>query len=129
MENKYYTPEDNEFHIGFEYESGNKATLENITEWFEEVIEDKIDLFSVFDDYTVVRVKYLDEQDILDCGFEYTNDKRDLVKNNIRLRPYIGGVFKIPELTIYKNSERIFSGQIRNKSKFKEILKIVIYKR
>lgn len=76
MENKYYTPELSEFCIGFEYEY--LASTQN-TEW-EKITASWEDLDIAFDEYEheydgkfheLYRVKYLDQQDIEECGFTF----------------------------------------------------------
>lgn len=69
MENKYYTPSLEEFFIGFEFEVGDKAIYEDITEWTKDEIEDIID-FEQINHYQHQRVKYLDREDIESLGFE-----------------------------------------------------------
>lgn len=94
---KYYTPELEEFHVGFEYEEYNqgyqydvKLLTENpdiqlqilsepelVTDWVKCVYE--LDNFISLIDGEIstyipeVRVKYLDEQDIKDLGWEFTS--------------------------------------------------------
>lgn len=85
MENKYYTPELNEFHIGFEYEmkstfgDGTVKTLEqyNAAEWNKETYT--LRSFPYVDRTMTgknsqtlppaIRVKYLDAEDIINEGF------------------------------------------------------------
>lgn len=158
MENKYYTPEIEEFHVGFEYEEfeivGSGLEVPNIIikyseEYFNEVhsndkyfkhrkfirkVCDKqtVSLFSstsFSEKYTPllidnrIRVKYLDKEDIESFGFEYINNVRDLAKDNIRIRTYIGEQFEIPTICIYRDENTIFSGTIKNKTDFKRLLK------
>ena len=83
MENKYYTPKVEEFHVGFEIEVYNQST----SSWYKKVctIESiQEDILSVYGaagmDWTLdgedenhpscrTRVKYLDKADIEECGF------------------------------------------------------------
>ena len=84
MEDKYYTPEIEEFHVGFEYEIYGTYASNNIEGvWLPVVYEE--DLVNLTDDsFTVnlsrfnyriakktIRVKYLDREDIESLGFEY----------------------------------------------------------
>lgn len=75
MENKYYTPDISEFHVGFEYERMNgtdweKAELTNVDCWgtmargYENEFEEIDSLIRS------VRVKYLDKEDIESLGFK-----------------------------------------------------------
>lgn len=70
---KYYTPDLEEFHLGFRYESGNKAIKGTSTEWYKDEIEETYELESV-GDYQEVRVKYLDRKDIEELGWKYDGE-------------------------------------------------------
>jgi len=86
-ENKYYTPEISEFHIGFRYEAKNNETFE-----WEKVIQisgfagsehyDR-DLINLANDQ--FRVKCLDKQDIEELGWEYVGES-NYYKGDIRYR-------------------------------------------
>src|SRR3990167_11102970 len=88
---KYYTPELDEFHIGFEFEiidysSNNYEKDKSTCTWDKSVLK-REDIFSAYkeDSYfeTVVsylnnnhvRVKYLDREDIQSLGFEYDRER------------------------------------------------------
>ena len=131
MQNKYYQPEIGEFYVGFECEW--QCKLRNET-WNKQVCD--VDLINIAYDAIEhadeeepfeeqFRVKFLDEQDILDLGFEHTNNKRDLLKGNIRIRLYVGKEFKIPNVCIYIHDYTVFKGEIKNKSELKKILKML----
>lgn len=80
-ENKYYTPEITEFHVGFEYEVKGSNNIEFT--WFKTTYEN--DLVNKTDDnfsinlsrfmyrlnHQTIRVKYLDKEDIESLGFKY----------------------------------------------------------
>jgi hypothetical protein len=134
MESKYYTPEIEEFHVGFEYEtlepirdnsgrtSWNKWTIKNaptrlagIHNIYFEGKEEKI------------RVKHLDREDIESLGFEHYNgliyrkagtpyeliiNFKRKVKDSITIRELIGD--KWFELVVFP---------ARNKSELRRILK------
>ena len=68
MENKYYTPEIEEFYVGFKYERGNKATEGNSTKWYKEKITSAQEIVDIFC-CEEIRVKYLDKEDIESLGF------------------------------------------------------------
>lgn len=138
MENKYYTPEIEEFHVGFECEWKMQKEEFNtypgndwIYEWsIHKITIDDFSDHDLADDFHNLtynlnewRVKYLDEQDILDLGFKYTNNIRDLAKDNIRIRAYIGEQFEIPAICIYRDENTIFSGKIKNKNELQKLLK------
>ena len=120
MENKYYTTEIEEFCVGFEYEYKHSKNINLWTKMSFSFDVLRFDLESPLKNET--RVKYLDEDDILNCGFKYTNNDRDLVKDNIRVRTYIGEQFEIPNISVFKDSFLIFSGKIKNKTEFKKLL-------
>lgn len=89
--NKYYTPELEEFHVGFRYESktkivytGNKKDHEG--EWKKQEANERI-LNTLYDKvyrginytaYSYFRVKYLDRDDIEKLGWEYSGKTQDL---------------------------------------------------
>ena len=133
MENKYYTPEIEEFCVGLECEWKQDLQDFTVDEWVQNWSKHTITRDDFIDrglanEFTSIyrlnkwRVKYLDEQDIFDCGFEYTNNKRDLIKDNVRVRTYIGEHFEIPNIAIYKDKIRVFRGKIKNKTDFKKLL-------
>jgi len=122
-ENKYYTPELNEFYVGFEYESFN----EEYKIWEKKVFpndyictesEDSPDLVELFySSLKDTRVKYLNREDIKDLGFSHykmnifkKSDITILHQNNNRLE-------------IFNESDTLFSGRIKNKSELKKLLK------
>ena len=78
MENKYYTPEIEEFHVGFEFEAFDSSMFQN-REWKKVTItNDSLrNIIINHDPYALeqikdwARVKYLDREDIESLGFEY----------------------------------------------------------
>ena len=129
MENKYYIPKIEEFHVGFEYEefysrNWKIKTLDitNIKEGsqggndFEEVID--------YIENKQIRVKYLDGQDLEDLGFttydDSTYDRGQYQIDFDRLQRKEGqGV----GIVIYNDvPEIVFSGYIKNKSELKRLL-------
>lgn len=131
MTNKYYTPELSEFHVGFEYEwseNGKKIWIEECAD-----VDDVLLAYSEYEheDYPggfadVYRIKYLDQQDIEECGFEFraSDDLRDSFYSNI-----------VTDICFFRESKRViiygkggdddllFHGEIKNKSEFKKLLK------
>ena len=84
MENKYYTPEIEEFHVGFEYEMKERfldGTVKNQIDFdnakWKSCISDSAIMYveralegkNAENNLCGIRVKYLDKQDIEDCGF------------------------------------------------------------
>lgn len=70
---KYYTPNISEFHIGFEYEEFIKSP-DNNREWLKKQCTSLVMLVEELDykiDTNLIRVKYLDKQDIENKGFVF----------------------------------------------------------
>ncbi|MBC7845566.1 MAG: hypothetical protein H7Y10_03640 [Flavobacterium sp.] len=148
MENKYYTPTIEEFHVGFECEH---KTQELIAKAIGKIIDIKFlfgedikipenDLFEhhIFDGRNLqiyslnphllkdFRVKYLDREDIESLGWELrTDENRDL-----HIPEYTIERFYLKDLadvffTIYDDSavdEYVFRGKIKNKSELKKLM-------
>lgn len=129
MENEYYTPTIEEFHVGFEYEY--MKTYNPIDHKWYKAIVDKCQVGLDFSDSSVYRVKYLDKEDIESLGFEYRKDElvERVGSGKLYLKPYY-------KLTTWRNGlevrivrkpdtkyQIIFEGQIKNKSELKKILK------
>lgn len=120
MVDKYYTPELEEFHVGFEYE----MRVEN--EWFYRNVIPQWDGLKSMIKENSIRVKYLDREDIESFGF-----KQDHNHNDVRFG-YNDGSARI-EHTPYQNRVQIYqwgreedtvSGiTIKNKSELKKLLK------
>lgn len=141
---KYYTPELEEFHVGFEYE---------VKTWKDKWESEKlIDLNSQDSDGALYpwiptelslssfRVKYLDQEDIESLGFIITKDNEE-IELSLESKRYIGGPsacddYKIiilygldnKEMWIYKKCNNgyeydLFKGFIKNKSELKKLLK------
>ena len=144
--NKYYQPEIEEFHVGFELEVGNKASKGKSTKWTKSVIESDEDLFyNYLKGYVELRVKYLSKECIEELGFKnkptgYENGllskyeyglitSDDIIKiqtywhYSTRERENLIRIFKGKK---YKYPyEEIFRGDIKNKSELKKILKMI----
>ena len=126
MKDKYYTPEIEEFHIGFEYEA-NVYNIKKGYFWF----KTKMDL--TFDFYAGnTRVKYLDKEDIESLGYkpQYPDmQNTGFINKNI----YEEGAIIISlrgdnQVSITKcyhpnTSTLIFT--IKNKSELKRLLKML----
>ena len=127
--NKYYIPNAEDFNIGVECQ----VYYPREEVWKDREIRHSEDLNEILSrfmvDNTSVRFKYLDEDDILDCGFQYHNSGLDFIKVyskhiiRIRLRK---GLNQVSIFKRYKNSEaelREFCGKIKNKNEFQRLLK------
>jgi hypothetical protein len=125
MENKYYTPELEEFHVGFEYQE--LWGLENINEeWLPQIYDENDSIRTLCE---TLRVKCLDREDIESLGWKYVPD---LSEGDGNMRWY--GLFKLNEFTITlgliegseiirKGKNTIFEGVIKNKSELKKLMK------
>lgn len=140
MENKYYTPEIEEFHVGFEYEAfHNKEWFfeEGGNQWVKSKVSLGTDILTL--NYAIncdfVRVKYLDREDIESLGLEYDNNAEPIpardyphmliptayAKEDWMLYHYeYDSVIWIEN---YKEDSFYFKGVIKNKSELKKLLK------
>jgi hypothetical protein len=73
MENKYYTPEIKEFHVGFEYERCDDGYS-----YFKDIYPRAIDTNKLENYLPYFRVKYLDKEDIENLGYRESNIKPDI---------------------------------------------------
>ena len=122
MDNKYYIPSIEEFHVGFEYEILTNYTKEN-EKW--EFVNNPftIERLEIFIENKHVRVKYLDKDDIESLGFKftdafgYTNKRHCIIPvNDIR-----GDNFY--EICLYLSPKIVYyCGEIKNISRLKMIL-------
>jgi hypothetical protein len=146
MEEKYYTPTIEEFHVGFEYE------YRQIDKWDKRVFEAndfsgsyaQPDALEVYIKEDRLRVKYLDEEDITSLGFQWgaSCDNYSLYSS----KDFIdAGVKRYLRITHYKEknicqietleSDRLgrysakFDGVIKNKSELKRVLNQIGYGR
>lgn len=126
MENKYYTPKIEEFHVGFEYyhASFKDQVLSIYT------VNNTYDFKNIEDEIKneIVLIKLLDREDIESLGFKYDSDnffegffngliyKILLVDGNVWIyfRQNVGN-----EKIIDKTS---FFGKIKNKSELKKLM-------
>lgn len=160
MENKYYTPTIEEFHIGFEYE-----WLDEEGNWNKENTPTEITPDGYDEQEYGLRVKYLNKEDIESLGFKkslksqwagwddyYTENLNagrdyylyatlhfprgvtDLTRIEDNLFEIIlhrfyksdeHGTTEIEDCIEQRESEVVFKGIIKNKSKLKEILELV----
>ena len=131
---KYYTPDIEEFHVGFEFESRYtlfsrdkewvKCKLDENNTWFTE--EWYVDAVP-----TEFRVKYLDQEDIESLGF--TQTKKDI--NGIEFKREDGlflwwnsrGIIDIDTGGNQTDNISYFKGKLKNKSELKKVLKMIGY--
>ena len=127
---KYYTPETEEFHPGFEYEFksyGQGFVETEVCETGEFFQGEK-------------RVKYLDQEDIESLGFEFCSDKDGFLVLG-KKTDKIAIMAKSPNFLIQLHIESkvcrimdlnssigtLFQGTIKNKSELKRLLKQIGY--
>ncbi len=137
---KFYTPEIDHFHIGFEYQWKNTDNFPN-SDWVQGVIKDGKQIDDIFNSIYDIRVKRLDRSDIEAEGFVYShtlineNNKeqytmcyvmefnlgRFQLEHTFENTLNISGLFSDnPQ----KQSQRnIFHGTIRNISEFRKLIK------
>ena len=122
--NKYYTPTIGEVHFGFEYEFHYM-----VEGWKKERFE-KMDFNYLAENIKeeLIRVKYLDKEDIESLGFKKTHSDLDFVlkiKNiftyELRHEIAINGI--IIKRKDMSQDTCVFAGTIKNKSELKKLLK------
>lgn len=135
MKDKYYTPTADEFHIGFEFERRDPISRE----WRSVTLTNN-SIIAPDPDPDVVRVKYLDRDDIEDLGFDYYRDMEPIPNRN-DCHVSHGYLFekedRINQFDLYLFSDGIvwightkecgfegyvFKGLVKNKSELKRIL-------
>lgn len=136
MENKYYTPTIEEFHVGFEYEMNY-----GYNEWSYEFTPYDFGTISDFIAEDKCRVKYLDREDIESLGFElFDTTKKDEIyfraSDNLmteqEIRLWVSKEFNYIEINDVKEKtgcEGLFRGKIKNKSELKKVLKMIGYEK
>lgn len=142
--NKYYTPSIEEFHAGFEYEiyEPNYEVNSNPCMWkpqtFEEyTFDSEIETidgempFSCGIYEGIIRVKYLDIEDLESLGFKQIDTSWfNGIKEDKHIQLSLGyvqddkGSDMLPLVTIY-HMDIIFNGIVKNKAELKNILKMI----
>lgn len=139
---KYYTPEIEEFHAGFEYEYFTKNWVNNKYQltWCklkfnkDEDFNVSIDDTAYFIETNQIRVKYLDDEDVISLGFnQITHDcfnldvplYRGREKQEVRLIIRQTVLIYLAQDEKYKDTDttNLFTGTIKNKSELKRLLK------
>lgn len=124
MENKYYTPSIQEFHVGFEFEYYDGEDKEYIV--FNENCGYPLEIIKDWIIKERIRVKRLDQEDIEELGWKYDHDNfydYDIFQMLVTPNPYNIQIFN--NMAYYngdKRSERIFWGIIKNKSELKKLM-------
>lgn len=148
MKNKYYTPNLEEFHIGFEYEfleqhgSPDEQWVKKILTRISDGENDMYlgDTFVAIENYDIVylrnawRVKYLDIEDLESLGWEcLTKSKTKFNICTFQFKKYrIDVSFDTHSIEIYEYNAfssikyiQIFKGYVKNKSEFKQLMKFL----
>lgn len=135
MENKYYTPSLEEFHVGFEFEFKHPDYPEQ--DWMKystpELNVEHEDCPFTYKNLKDFRVKYLDREDIESLGFKHVVDKGF---DHSYDEYWVSGQWYIKNIWINKAEgleigsamyEKQFQGNIKNKSELRKILKMCGY--
>jgi len=132
--NKYYTPDIEEFYVGFEYESlQDERYPEKDSSWGKQSIDDEWEMRAFIgyycgDHLAGLRVKYLDKEDIESLGFErQVAHSVYFKKDGYRLVHWVTKTKINREVDIYKvfdkdDEQLIFRGIVKNKSELKKLL-------
>lgn len=141
MKEKYYTPELEEFHIGFEYETADIGDDWSIIGWDKVIFSKEINIYNISNFIPLQRVKYLDEQDVRDSlkivlpTSSYSENKRYFtVQAPGSLGYWVDIVIDIRfgwKDVIIKGKrgdeeEYLFRGKIKNKSELIRLLKQIL---
>jgi hypothetical protein len=126
MDNKYYTPEIEEFHVGFEYEVNYGENR-----WVEEKLHSKPQVVTLpYMNLENIRVKHLDKEDIESLGWEFHQQDHSRClssfwnKKNNFLRLTLKYKNSIPYVSIYHyEGWETPDMKIKNKSQLKKLLK------
>ncbi len=125
-ENKYYTPEINEFYIGFEYE------FKGSIKWHKYIYTQKdFEIENLKEELASnnIRIKYLDKEDIESFGWNLNQGTGFFYfKGNIKTKLYFDDKCKINNensigITICMNDSILFNGWLYNKSELMRLLK------
>ena len=121
---KYYTPEIEEFHVGFEFEFED----EDGGGWTKTIIEDQPSLCNWTGMLIDYRVKHLDREDIESLSKGKTNRGLFILKNSEFDHRRILCMTECNHVIIGnaskgKDYEQLFVGIVKNKSEFKRLLK------
>jgi hypothetical protein len=140
MNNKYYTPKVEEFHVGFEYEefiNFDMLLIRSIDHEDDIIwIKTHLDVNMTFEFMEIpfkimrdcIRVKYLDKEDIEDLGFkfhEHLYGASQYFYKDIKLhdRGFGLSIYSSKHIIDASQDECLFNGLIKNKSELKVLLK------
>lgn len=138
--NKYYTPDISEFYVGFEYEMWSDKTKEFSKYTIKNIQQANVILKQISMRMTnLVRVKYLDKEDIESLGWIFTKEDVDeqFFQINVHEKSFYELIFNIDKdvdwnicieywyenLNNKYNFNTVFRGIIKNKSELIKLLK------
>ena len=137
----YYTPEIEEFHVGFQYEVSmymledykinSREELTRDVKWITDMgiapkpchqhwFRDTFRASYKLGDMTKVRVKYLDEEDLNDCGFTVVGMPWQYFDGIHMLVDLNDNMIRIDHIA---DEQCLFYGKIKNLSEFRKLLK------
>ena len=129
--NKYYTPDKSEYHIGFEYQSlTDPRQPENDIAWSDEELRTEVDMMNVFkymieDDFLEHRCKYLDKELIIELGWKlvWTENETLVFRFNDWILTF--NDFNKQIIITFGNDSlsRRFNGKLKNKNQLKILMK------
>jgi hypothetical protein len=141
MENKYYTPKIEEFHVGFRYEQfaheGGIAWSGRLYDaiqksWIKNTFEidspySLVDIANYIDS-GFIRIKKLDESDIIEAGWEESKTSFSPDRQYYSLNEY-NCFLKDGEFRIYyewaEDGQNLFVGSIPNYNKLLEVMDMI----
>jgi len=123
MENKYYTPTIEEFHVGFEYEYEDINEGGASLSWYKGTIKANeayiIDQLFEHDDLDF-RVKLLDREDIDSLGWKMLHEKNFLFNERFCLQ--INETYIHIHDNSFIGTLVLFNGTIKNKSELQKLM-------
>lgn len=113
---KYYTPELEEFHIGFEYE----IHYDDGDHWGKQICEYGMTRYEYehLSNHRPLRVKYLDEDDIKELSWKRDSGNKDFILDEYQLELIDDKVLISSEYGF----DTLFWGTIKNKSELKKLM-------
>lgn len=129
---KYYTPEIEEFHIGFEYEISSKSFYPEETTWsrFSFSTFENFDYIKLFIQQGHIRVRHLCHDDIVELGWEkdLSDSRSTCFIKRVENETHYLWFFDNGTILIFKNNkyghrENLFSGTLKSKSDLKRLMK------
>ena len=119
---RYYTPEPEEFHVGFEYEWRSYAGCQ----WKKELEGEANYLTEVLTEFLPsgnCRVKYIDREDIESLGWKYDEEKCHFTYGESLSLYHLSSIHKV---NILNNRDAdTFRGTVKNKSELKKVMKML----